>query len=113
MSNQPRDDDNAPIPVLGLRPSKAHTVPYTTDSANTSPSFDDTNRVVTLFSTSNAFIQTGASTVTVAAANGHFLPAQTLIDISLGSQTNAADTNKFISILAQDTNGTLFISERE
>jgi hypothetical protein len=49
----------------------------------------------------------------VAAANGHFLPAQTLIDISLGSQTNAADTNKFISILAQDTNGTLFISERE
>ena len=68
MSNQPRDDDNAPIPVLGLRPGKGHTVPYTTASANTSPSFDTPTRVVTIFSTSNAFIQTGSSTVTVAAS---------------------------------------------
>lgn len=113
MSNQPRDDDNAPIPVLGLRPGKGHTVPYTTASANTSPSFDTPTRVVTIFSTSNAFIQTGSSTVTVAASNGHFLPAQTLVDVSLGSETDAASVNKFISILAQDTNGTLFISERE
>ena len=113
MSTQPRDDDNAPIPVLGLRPGKGHTVPYTTASANTSPTFDTPTRVVTIFSTSNAFIQTGAATVTVAASNGHFLPAQTLVDISLGSETNPSDNDKFISILAQDTDGTLFISERE
>ena len=113
MSKQPRDDGNAAIPVLGFRPNKGHQVPFTVGASNTSPQFSDSIRVVTLFSTQDAFIETGDSTVTASNTTSHFLPADIPYDISLGDDVVATENDKFIAVIGSTSSGKLFISERE
>ena len=74
MSKQPRDDANAPIPVLGLRPSGGQSVSISGTTAR-SAEINSHIRVVTLFSDTDCFIETGNSTVTASASTSHFLPA--------------------------------------
>jgi hypothetical protein len=112
MSKQPRDDANAPIPVLGLRPSGGQSVSISGTSAR-STELNSHIRVVTLFSDTDCFIETGDSSVTASTSTSHFLPASTLFDLSLGSETNASDGNKFIAAITSSGTGTLRISERE
>ena len=85
MSKQPRDDGNDPIPVLGLRPNGGYQVPFTATS-NTSPAIAGSIRVVTLYSTQDAFIETGDASVEANTSNSHFLPAQIPYDVSLGAE---------------------------
>ena len=59
MSQQPKDNANEPIPVLGFRPNGGHIVPFTTDSSSTSPLISTSVRVITLYSTQDVFIETG------------------------------------------------------
>ena len=112
MSKQPRDDANAPIPVLGLRPGGAQSVSISTSSA-TSAAISNNIRVVTLFSTVDCFIETGDSSVAAFTSNSHFLPSDTLFDLSLGSETTASDNDRFIAAITASGTGTLRISERE
>ena len=113
MSKQPRDDGNAAIPVLGFRPNRGHQVPFTVGASNTSPQFSDSIRVVTLFSTQDAFIETGDASVTASNTTSHFLPADIPYDISLGDETSAVDNDKFVAVIGSTSDGKLFISERE
>ena len=113
MSKQPRDDGNAAIPVLGFRTNKGHQVPFTVGASNTSPQFSDSIRVVTLFSTQDAFIETGDATVTASNTTSHFLPADIPYDISLGDDVVATENDKFVAVIGSTSSGKLFISERE
>lgn len=114
MSKQPRDDGNVPIPVLGLRVRGGQQVPFTTSVSNTSQQISDSVRVVTLYTTEDAFIEThGSSTVIPNPANAHFLPASIPYDISLGFENEAVNNDKFVTVLGVTDSGTLYISERE
>ena len=113
MSKQPRDDGNAAIPVLGFRPNKGHQVPFTVGASNTSPQFSDSIRVVTLFSTQDAFIETGDAGVEANTSNSHFLPAQIPYDVSLGAETDATNNDKYVAVIQATSGGVLYISERD
>ena len=113
MSKQPRDDGNDPIPVLEFRPNKGHQVPFTVGASNTSPQFSDSVRVVTLYSTQDAFIETGDGTTTASNVTSHFLPATIPYDISLGDETVASSNDKFVAVIGDSSAGKLYISERE
>ena len=113
MSKQPRDDGNDPIPVLGFRANKGHQVPFTVGASNTSPQFSDSVRVVTLYSTKDAFIETGSSTVEASNVTSHFLPATIPYDISLGNENDAVNNDKFVAVIGDSSAGKLYISERE
>jgi len=110
MSKQPRDDGNAPIPVLGYRKHGGYKVPFTT-SANTSPQISAAVRVVSLYSTAAGFFETGDSGIEANTSNSHYIPASTFIDVSLGSENDASTLDKYISIVGISS-GTLYISER-
>lgn len=112
MSKQPRDDGNEPIPVLGLRPNKGHQVPHTT-SSNTSPAISPSVRVVSLYSTTDCFIETGNVTITANQSNSHFLPSGFIYDVSLGAETTASQNDKYVAVISATSPGTLYISERE
>ena len=111
MSKQPRDDGNAPTPVLGYGYQGGHIVPFTT-SANSSPEIGSAVRVVSLYSTSEAFFEVGNSTIEANTSNSHYIPATTYIDVSLGYETDATNNDKFISVVASSGSGTLYVSER-
>ena len=57
MSKQPRDDGNDPIPVLGFKQHGGKIVPFESASANTSPAIANSIRVITLYSTKDAFLR--------------------------------------------------------
>lgn len=112
MSKQPRDDGNDAIPVLGLRPNGGQSVSI---AATTTRSTAIANhiRVVTLYGTVDAFIETGDVTVEANNSNSHFLPATVPYDISLGAETVASENDRYIAVIAESDTGTLYISERE
>ena len=112
MSKQPRDDGNDPIPVLGLRPNGGYQVPFTA-SSNTSPAISGSIRVVTLYSTQDAFIETGDAGVEANTSNSHFLPAQIPYDVSLGAETDATNNDKYVAVIQATSGGVLYISERD
>ena len=112
MSKQPRDDGNDPIPVLGLRPGRGLQVPYTSNS-NTSPAISSSVRVITVYATTDCFIETGNASISADTVNSHFLPAQIPYDLSLGAENNAADNDKYVAVIQSASGGTLYISERE
>jgi hypothetical protein len=111
MSKQPRDDANAPIPVLALRPGGGQQIAITAVSAR-SASVASHVRVVTLFATEDAFIEIGDATVTANSSNSHFLPAGIPYDISLGSETVTKENPRYLAVIRLDTDGILYLSER-
>lgn len=113
MSKQPRDDANAPIPVLGLRPERGLQLAVSS-TANRSVQISNSVRVVTLYSTIHAFIEIGDETVEANTSNSHLLPATLPYDVSLGAERNI-NSPKYISIISYNSSetGTLYISERE
>lgn len=114
MSQQPKDNANEPIPVLGFRPNGGHIVPFTTDSSNTSPRISTSVRVITLYSTQDVFIETGTSDSIVSnTTNSHFIPKTVPYDISLGPETVSANNDRFVAVIADSSAGKLYISERD
>ena len=114
MSQQPKDNANDHIPELGFRPNGGHQVPFTTSTSNTSPRIANSVRVVTLYSTEDAFFETGeANTVTANSTNSHFLPKTVPYDISLGPEVVSENNDRFVSVIGNTSSGTLFISERD
>lgn len=113
MSKQPRDDGNDPIPVLGFKQHGGKIVPFESASANTSPAIANSIRVVTLYSTKDAFFETGDTGITANKANSHFVPAGIPYDISLGAETQASDNDRFVSVIGATESGVAYISERD
>lgn len=112
MSKQPRDDANEPIPVLGIRPGGGQSVTLSSSSARSS-AISNPIRVITLFSNVDCFIETGDSSVVAHTSNGHFLPASTMVDISLGSEQIAANNDRHVAAIVSSGAGILRVSERE
>jgi hypothetical protein len=112
MSKQPRDDGNAAIPVLSYRPQRGQAVTYTTAPAR-SAQFSDSVRVVSIYATDSCFIELGDSNVTANTSNSHFIPAGVYMDISLGSDNDSRLSYKYLSVISEFNEGTLYISERE
>ena len=112
-TTMPADGQNQAINVLGLNPGKCHQVPFTTSEANTSPQISETLSVISVFSTKDCFIQTGSSDVTCTTSNGHFLPASTFLDLSLGGGALVREFDKFICVIGDSEAGKLFVSERK
>jgi hypothetical protein len=112
MSKQPRDDGNDPIPVLGLRPGRGQQIVFSGVSSR-STAISNSVRVVTLYATQDAFIETGDATVEANGSTSHFLPAGIPYDISLGAETDATNNDKYVAVVAAADSGTLYLSERE
>ena len=112
MSGQPRDDKNAPIPVMSLRPATGQQISFT-DTSQRSTEFAPSTRVITVFATQDAFIELGSSTVTANQTNSHFIGSRIPYDFSLGDDTISSDTFKFLAVIRSSDNGVLHISERE
>ena len=112
MSGQPRDDKNAPIPVLSLRPATGQKINFN-NSSQRSTEFASSTRVITVFATKNAFIEIGNSSVTANQTNSHFIGANIPYDFSLGDDTISADTFKFLAVIRDSEDGVIHISERE
>lgn len=112
MSGQPRDDKNAPIPVMSLRPATGQQISFT-NSSQRSTEFARSTRVITCFATKNVFVELGDSSVTANQTTSHFLGANIPYDLSLGDDILSAETFKFLAVIRVSEDGTLFISERE
>ena len=114
MSQQPKDNANEPIPVLGFRPNGGHQVPFTTSTSNASPRISNSVRVVTLYSTEDAFFETGETdAVSANSANSHFLPKTVPYDVSLGPEVVSENNDRFVSVIGSTASGTLYVSERD
>lgn len=112
MSKQPRDDGNAAIPVLSYRPNRGQRIAYTTAPAR-SARLSDSVRVVSIYATDSCFIEIGDSSVEANSSNSHFIPGGFYMDISLGAETDPRNNAKYISVVSESNEGTLYLSERE
>lgn len=109
MSKQPRDDANYPIPVLSYRYRGAQQLELGPPvlSARITPSV----RVVSLYATADCFFEVCDADGSATTTGSHFLPAGIYLDVSLGSDNNAALMHKYIAVVS-DNSGMLYISER-
>lgn len=107
MSKQPRDDANYPIPVLSYKLNSGQQITLAGTSTVSAP-FSASTRVVSMYSTADCFFEVGEVANT---SNSHILPAGLYIDVSLGSENNAANNHKYIAVISSNS-GTLYISER-
>ena len=99
-TTMPADGQNQAINVLGLNPGKCHQVPFTTSEANTSPQISETISVISVFFNKRLFLfKLEASDVTCTTSNGHFLPASTFLDLSLGGGALVREFDKFICVI--------------
>jgi len=110
MSKQPRDDANAPIPVLAYRPGGGQQISITDVSAR-SAAVANNVRVVTIYSTVDCFFEVGDENVTANVSTSHFLPAGLPYDISLGSETVTSQNPRYIAFIGSES-GVLYLSER-
>lgn len=106
----PRDDDETPIQALGLRPGGAHTLAVGAASTRTQTAFAASTCVISVYATAPVHIRLGDGAVT-AAATDHFLPADTLVDLSLGGGKRPTHTH--LAAIRTGIDCTLYISERE
>lgn len=110
MSKQPRDDSNYPIPVLGYKPGGGQAIVLSASPQRSTP-FGGHTRVISIYSTGNAFFEIGDNTVEANVTTSHFIPAGLYIDISLGAETVPTANAKYISVIS-NSSGILYISER-
>lgn len=110
MSKQPRDDANAPIPVLAYRPNGGQQIALSDVSAR-SAAVGGSVRVVTLYATVDCFFEVGDADVIANGSTSHFLPAGLPYDISLGSETITSQNPRYIAFIAGES-GVLYLSER-
>lgn len=108
MTKQPRDDANAPMPVLGFKINGGQAINLSS-TAVLSTALAISTRVISLYATADCFFEIG--NVTANQTTSHFLPAGIYIDVSLGSETIAGQNQKYVSVVSSNT-GVLYISER-
>jgi hypothetical protein len=110
MTTLPRDSDNNPIPAMRLNPIGAHKINATTSSTRNTAGFSDKTRVISVFTTEPVFIKFGDSSV-IATANDHYFPAGLYYDFAIGGDKILH--TPYLAVLAQSTNATVYISEKQ
>ncbi len=109
----PKDDDNHPIPAMRLKDGGAHTIAATGVSSRNSTGFAATTKVISVYSTVPVYLHFGTSSVT-AAATDHYYPENTYYDFAIsGGNSGKGPHSTHLAVLAADTSGTVYISEKE
>ena len=112
MSTQlPTDENGRVIPALRFMPAGAHVLSAGSASVRVGP-FNAKTRVISLYATVPVYVATGDATVS-ASASDHFFPAGTYYHASLGGDLQGRGRHTYIAVLRADTDGTLYISEKE
>jgi hypothetical protein len=111
MSKQPRDDANAPIPVLGLRPRTGQQISISS-TASLSAAFHPSTRVITVYTTQDCFVELGGSNTVANLSNSHIIPASFVFDLALSPDLVQAHENRHLSVIGS-SGGTIYISERQ
>jgi len=106
----PLDSNDNPIPALRFKNDAAHVINFSTSSVRNSAAFDADTRVVSVYATQNMYVRFGDSSVT-ADANDHFFPAGQYYDVAIGG--DGAGHHTHISAIRVDTDGVLYVSEKE
>lgn len=111
MSTQmPIDSMGNSIPALRLKKGYAHTLSVTGTSNINASAFNADTRIISLYATSDIFINFGDNSVT-ASSSDHFFPAGIYYDIAIGGDNAPHYTH--IAAIAASNDGTLYISEKE
>lgn len=107
----PTDSYDNVIPAVRLKDGGAHSIASTTGaSARNASAFDTDTRVVGLYATGAVYVKFGDSGVSASAAD-HYFPADTYYDFAIGGDKVNQYTH--IAVLAVDTDGTVYVSEKE
>lgn len=106
----PQDSNDYPIPALRLKQGAAHAIAASTTSARNTTAFGSDTQIISLYATVPVFIKFGDNSV-IATTNDHFFPSGLYYDIAIGGENTAHYA--YISVLRLDTNGTVYISEKE
>ncbi len=106
----PQDLNDNPIPALRMKTGGAHKISATATTARNASAFSTDTKIVGLYADVPVYIAFGDASIT-ATTNSHFFPAGIYYDVSIGGDHSAHYTH--IAVLRADTNGTLFISEKE
>lgn len=110
MTMMPTDNDYYPIPALRLKDAGAHDIAATTTSARNATAFNENTRVVSVYATVPVRLKMGNGTVT-AIATDHYFPAGVYYDFSISGGKDNQNTH--IAVLADDADGSVYISEKE
>ena len=108
----PKDADNNIIPALRLRDSGAHAIAVSASSARNSVAFNAETKVISLFATVPVHINFGGNTVT-ANTTHHYFPAGVYYDVAISGGSGKASQDLYIAAIRAETDGTLYISEKE
>jgi len=106
----PRDAHNNPIPALRLKSGGAHSISTSSSSARNASAFAASTNVVSLYADVPVYIKFGGDSVT-AAATDHYFPAGVYYDFAIGSEETGQFTH--VAVLSADSDGTLYVSEKE
>lgn len=106
----PLDVNDNPIPALRFKSGAAHQITSGASSARNTTAFADTTRVIGLYTTQDAYLAFGDSSVT-ATTSDHFFPAGVYYDIALGGDGSAH--HDYLAVLQVASGGTVYVSEKE
>lgn len=108
MTTMPLDTLGNPVPTLGYVDGGAKTVAITSSSTRNASAIGAGTKVVSIYATAACFLRFGDISVT-AAATDHYFPAGTYCDVAVGPDTK----DRYIAAIRLDTDGMLYISERQ
>ena len=106
----PTDLNNNPIPAVRFKNDGAHQIDIAAESARNDTAFGSATRIISLFATEDAYIAFGGDAVT-ATDDDHFFPAGIYYDVAIGGGNAPQYTH--IAVLAVESDGMLYISEKE
>lgn len=109
MTTLPRDNDNAPIQALRLKPSGAHCIDATETSARNNTAFDTNTRVISVYASGAVYLAFGDSSVT-ATSSDHYFPSGLYYDFAIGGDKTLH--TPYLAVLAEGADCTVYISEK-
>ena len=106
----PQDSNDNPIPALRFKSGGAHSISATASSTRNSTAFATDTKIVSLYADVAVYVCFGDSSIT-ATTSDHYFPAGLYYDIAIGGENTAHYTH--VAILRADTDGAVYISEKE
>jgi hypothetical protein len=108
----PKDADNNTIPALRFRDGGAYNLTITGAAARNAAPFDDSTKVISIYSTVAVYLKFGDSAVSATTAD-HYFPAGVYYDVAITGGSGKGAHNAYVSALRVDEDGDLYISEKE
>jgi hypothetical protein len=106
----PKDMDNQPIPALRLKSGSAHQISASVSTARNTNAFDEDTRVIGFYADVPVYAAFGKADIT-ASSSDHYIPAGLYYDFAIGGDKTGHATH--VAVLAADSDGTVYISEKE